>query len=180
MHMHTAQHVAAADHLQVFHHRVVPLGFGLAGILPGRGRMRACGENRKPVLGSDLCQGAAQMAQFFACRFHVCMRGGRDFNLSLQHLARHLAAACIFDGLLGRLEKSLRHRADNRADSSIDQEIFLFDAKTEALLHVSLAGAGSGDRGNRLAPFTPTTTAPPCSGTPARWALRHRVRCEHR
>jgi hypothetical protein len=32
MHMHAAQHVTPADHLQVFHHSIIALGFGLAGL----------------------------------------------------------------------------------------------------------------------------------------------------
>ena len=80
MHMHAAQHVALTDHLQVVHDGVVALGRALLHVAPGRGRMRAGGEDREPVLGRDPGQGLAQETQLLARGRHVGVRQGRDLR----------------------------------------------------------------------------------------------------
>ncbi len=81
MHVQTAQHVALADHLQVFHHDVVTLGLTLHRRTPGRGRVRADRENREAVLGRDVGNGLAQEAQLGSRVGDAGMRRGRDLKL---------------------------------------------------------------------------------------------------
>jgi hypothetical protein len=92
------------------------------------------GKDPQPVRGCDVRQGSAQVAQLFAGRFQVRMRSGRDFDLRLQHLARHLTTG-LPGRLLGRGQEPLRHVADDRLGFGIDQEVFLLDAETEVFFH---------------------------------------------
>ncbi len=131
MHMQAAQHVALADHLQVFHHVVVALRRRLARRGPGRGRMRADREDREPVLGRDVGDGLAQEFQLGAGVGHVVVRRRRDLELRLQHLAHRLSAG----DRLHPLEKRLRHLARDRLGLGVDQEILFLDTELEIVGH---------------------------------------------
>ncbi len=127
MDMHAAQHVAAADHLQIVHDIVVALAFRLARALPHRGRMGAGGENGKAVLGSDIAKRRAQMAQFGARRRDIVMRLRHDLDLRLQEFAGDAVAQaqCVAasrkpSGILRATD--LLSRSTRKYSSSIPKE----------------------------------------------------------
>ena len=126
-----AQHVALADHLQIVHHRVVAVGRRLERCFPGRGRVRAGREDRKPVLRRDRRDRCPQMPQLRMRRRHVAMGHGRDLDLRLQHLAHELRAERRFGGG----EKRLRPLLGNHLGLGIDQEIFLLDSDRIGIGH---------------------------------------------
>ena len=74
MHVHAAQHVALADHLQVIHHDVVAFVRSLPELRQSRGRMRAGGKDGEPMLGRNRSDRLAQRAQFVARGRDVVMR----------------------------------------------------------------------------------------------------------
>ena len=131
MHVQAAQHVALADHLQIFHHVVVALRRRLARRRPGRGRMRADREDREPMLGRDVRDGLAQEFQLGAGVGDVVVRRCRDLELRLQHLAHRLSAG----DRLHPLEKRLRHLARDRLGLGVDQKILFLDTELEIVGH---------------------------------------------
>ena len=139
MHVHAAQHVALADHLQVMHDGVVALGTALLHVVPGRGRMGAGGEDRQPMLGGGLGERLAQETQLLARGRHVGMRQRRDLDLRLQQFPAGLPAG----RLLGGFQECLRHGAGRRLGIGVDQEEFLFDAELENIRHAFSLHSGA-------------------------------------
>ena len=145
MHMHPAQHVALADHLQVVHDGVVAHGIALLHVVPCRGRMGAGGEDRQPVLGGGAGQRLAQETQLLPRGRHVGMRQRRDLDLRLQQFPARLPAG----RLLGGFQERRRHGAGRRLGVGVDQEELLLDTEPEDIGHAFLhAGWPSWTRGS--------------------------------
>jgi len=124
MHVHAAQHVAVADHLQVIHDRAVALFLGDQLLGPERERECAHGGQPELVLGRGLAERAAISAKMLARLLHGVAGRRRYLDLRLQHLGRH-AVAEFFAGLAEELLVDAAHRP---ARLGVEHEIFFFHA----------------------------------------------------
>ncbi len=144
MHVHAAQHVALADHLQVMHDGVVAHRIALLHVVPCRGRVGAGGEDRQAMLGGGAGQRLAQEAQLLARGRHVGMRQRRDLDLRLQQFAAGLSAG----RLLGGFQERRRHGARRRLGVGVDQEELLLDPELEDIGHIHFSTRASWTRGS--------------------------------
>ena len=139
MHVHAAQHVAVADHLQVVHDRAVAR---LRRHRSARARRRA---GRCPWRQAPACARPAACAERAAvmrpdARALRCAlsQGGVDhLDLRLQHLGRHAVA----ERLVGAVEEALVDAAHGAARARVEHEIFLFHAEACTWPRRSVAGA---------------------------------------
>ena len=124
MHMHAAQHVAVADHLQVVHDRAVARLRGDDLLGPERERERAHGGEAEFVLGGRLPKRAAIMYEMAARLLHGRAGRRRHLDLRLQHLG-HDAVAQFF---ARAREEFFVDAAHGPARLGVEHEIFFFHA----------------------------------------------------
>jgi hypothetical protein len=123
MHMHAAEHVAKADHLQVIENGVIALALSNGLIRPIGKREGTHGGDAELLRGRFLRQGAPKARHMFACLLHAVARRADRFDLRLQHFRCNAVAEAFLCGgdefLAGSLHRAPRLRVEN--------EIFLFD-----------------------------------------------------
>ena len=124
MHMHAAQHVAVADHLQVVHDRVVARLRRDDLLGPEREREGAHGGEAEFVLGRGLRERAAIVREMVARLLHGDAGRRRHLDLRLQHLGHHAVAE--FFAREG--QEFLVEAAHRPARLGVEHEIFFFHA----------------------------------------------------
>src|SRR4051812_41458832 len=125
--MHTAQHVAPADHLQVRHHRIVAHLRGLPGVSPRSERVGSGGENRESMFVGCVRQAVSKLVQLCAGSSHVDVRGRLGFRLQLQELA----VDPVPYHPMRSAEQALRYFPRSLHGLSVSEEIFLLDSEAE-------------------------------------------------
>src|SRR3954452_2591525 len=124
MDMHAAQHVAPAEHLQPFHHLIVPLPRGLYRFAPFTQWMCTARKYPESPIAGRASGRLSQSLQFFSRIGQVRVRPGADLELSLQHLAPQRGAIRISEERFRSFHGgSQRFRAT--------YEVLLLDAETK-------------------------------------------------
>ena len=125
MHVHSAEHVAVADHLKVIHDRAVARLARHHLLGPVGERKCPHGRNAELVLGRLLRERAAIMREMRARFLHAGAGRRRDLELRLQHFGHHAVAQL----LLCACEEFLARAAHRMARLRVEHEIFFFHAQ---------------------------------------------------
>ncbi len=127
MHMHAAQHVALADHLEILHHPVIALIVAMDGATPGGAGMSPGGCDGQAVIARHRRQHRAHEAKLRAHLAEARTGPRHRFGLGLQQF--------MLDPAIGAGEgigeQFFLGRDRYLAGLLVDQEIFFFDSQRE-------------------------------------------------
>src|ERR1700692_1770632 len=144
MHVHSAQHVALADHLQVIHDLRIAGFRALHRPSPTRQRMRSARQYRQAMLRGGGRRVLAQAKELAPRFLDAAMRFGRDLDLSLQEFPPDMARRAEIGGLKERIRR-LRRSFERLG---VGQKVFFLDAELKLIARREgaslLAGSNEG------------------------------------